>query len=254
MILIGLAAGVMTGFTGASGVMIVVPLVNLLLSFTLHESIGTSLMADVIASIGVSYTYYRYGHTDLKAGLYIAIGSIIGALLSSQFVVNVHGNNLGVLYGAFLLLTGGLIWRKGFNREDLADKLRTKNLFKSRLSRVTASLFMGFIIGNFTGFLGAGGGFMIFFILILVLNFSLHRAIGTSTLIMIITASSGTAGYLSHGNVNIPAGLIIGACALGGGILSSIYANRISEKALSRVIGISYFCLGGIMVAVRIIH
>lgn len=38
MVLIGIFAGMVTGLTGASGVMVVVPLVNLLLNFSVHKS------------------------------------------------------------------------------------------------------------------------------------------------------------------------------------------------------------------------
>ena len=48
-----------TGLTGVSGVMIVVPLVNLLLNFSVHKSIGTSLMVDVIAPLLISLMYER---------------------------------------------------------------------------------------------------------------------------------------------------------------------------------------------------
>jgi len=53
LILIGIFTGVVTGLTGASGVMIVVSLVNILLQFPIHESIGTSLMVDIMASLAI---------------------------------------------------------------------------------------------------------------------------------------------------------------------------------------------------------
>ena len=59
MVLIGVFAGMVTGLTGASWVMIVVPLVNLLLNFSVHKSIGTSLMVDVIAPLLISLMYER---------------------------------------------------------------------------------------------------------------------------------------------------------------------------------------------------
>ncbi|MCD6241342.1 hypothetical protein J7K27_07490 [Candidatus Bathyarchaeota archaeon] len=59
MVLIGVFAGMVTGLTGASWVMIVAPWVNLLLNFSVHKSIGTSLMVDVIAPLLISLMYER---------------------------------------------------------------------------------------------------------------------------------------------------------------------------------------------------
>jgi len=69
MVLIGIFADIVTGLTGASGVMVVVPLVNLLLNFSVHESIGTSLMVDVITPLLISLTYHKYRNVDLKSGI-----------------------------------------------------------------------------------------------------------------------------------------------------------------------------------------
>lgn len=52
LILIGIAVGILTGVTGSSGVLIVVPALSLLgLSF--QESVGSSLLVDVITTISV---------------------------------------------------------------------------------------------------------------------------------------------------------------------------------------------------------
>jgi uncharacterized membrane protein YfcA len=52
IILIGLFTGIVTGLTGASGNMIVVPLVNMLLTFSIHESIGVSLIVKYYSLFG----------------------------------------------------------------------------------------------------------------------------------------------------------------------------------------------------------
>ena len=41
MVVIGLFAGLLVGLVGASGVMVVVSLLNLIVNFSVHESIGT---------------------------------------------------------------------------------------------------------------------------------------------------------------------------------------------------------------------
>jgi len=118
---------------------------------------------------------------------------------------------------------------------------------------VFTSLLLGFGIGIVTGILGAGGGGMILIVLIFVLDFPLHVAIGTSVLIMAITATSGTIGYALHGNIKPGAGLVIGFSAVGGGILSALFANRVKEQKLAKAIGIIFMGLGIVMTVIRII-
>jgi len=74
MILIGVFTGIVTGLTGASGVMVVVPLTTVLLGFPIHEAIGTSLMVNVVSSLAITYIYYKNGNVDLRSGIWIAIG------------------------------------------------------------------------------------------------------------------------------------------------------------------------------------
>ena len=79
LVLIGLLTGTITAISAGSGVMVVVPLLAVILGYTMHAAIGTSLLVDVIASINVAYNYYRYGRIELRSGVWLALGDILGA-------------------------------------------------------------------------------------------------------------------------------------------------------------------------------
>ncbi len=252
MISIGMFAGMVTGLTGASAVMVVVPLVNLLLGFSVHESIGVSLMVDVIASLAISYTYYKHGNVDLKSGIWVAIGSVLGAQLGAIFAAKTSEISLGGAFGTFLILTGIVIWRKGLNREILG-KIGKVMKFKTNSRRIATVFISGLAVGVMTGIFGAGGGAMVFLILVFVLSFPIHLAVGTSTLIMAITASSGMIGYALQRSVRPIAGLILGASAAFGGIVSARFANEVNEKVLAKIVGAIFMLLGAVMVITRLV-
>lgn len=247
MILIGIFTGIVTGLTGASGVMVVVPLVSMLLNFSIHESIGTSLMVDIIAPLAISYTYYKHGNIDIKSGIWIAIGSIFGAQLGATFAAGMPEVGLGGAFGIFMAIMGVVIWKKGLNHESIAKIMKKVVKFETQTQKILVALILGFIVGLMTGVLGAGGGGMILLILIFVLNFPLHIAIGTSALIMAITACSGTIGYALHGSIKPLAGLILGFSAAGSGMVSARFANRVNEQILAKAVGIIFIILGIIM-------
>ena len=109
---------------------------------------------------------------------------------------------------------------------------------------VALSVLLGLGIGTISGFVGAGGGIMFLLVLLLVLGYELHIAIGTSTLIMAITATSGAASYYLHGNLDIVAALIISAGTLLSSRAGAIAANKLGEDSLGRVIAIILIVLG----------
>ena len=84
-ICIGVVTGGITSLIGASGVMIIVPILTMFFKVSVHTAIGTSLFVDVIASLTVSYSYYKNGNIELKSGIWIALTSIIGAQLGASF-------------------------------------------------------------------------------------------------------------------------------------------------------------------------
>jgi len=243
--LIGLCAGLTTSLTGASAVMITVPILSLLLHFSMLQAIGTSLMVDTLASVFISYTYYKHGNTDVKSGIWVILGSIIGAQLGVMIaVLHVPERSLGGLFGVFLIIMGAAMWRQGLNKEVIACRFGNTLHFKNHYYQITASMILGFFVGVITGMLGAGGGIMILLILIFILKFSLQKAIGTSTFMMAITALSGTTGYGYQGELNILVGLILASGAVAAGIIGAKFANRVKEDILTKVAAVIFIGLG----------
>jgi uncharacterized membrane protein YfcA len=87
----------------------VVPLCTMLLGMPIHLAIEVSLIVDVIASIAVSTTYYRYGSLDILSGLLIASGSITGAQIGASLASITPELELNWGFGVFLVLFGGYI-------------------------------------------------------------------------------------------------------------------------------------------------
>ena len=257
-LLIGLCSGAVTGLMGASGVLIVVPALTMALGLPVHVAIGTSLAVDVIASVVVTYTYYRNKNVDLRSGVWLALGAVIGAQVGSIIAVYIPEFELSGGFGVFLILSGVGLWRK-----DVRERLRlftgasqiietdqaahTENI-KVETEKIVLTLLIGFLIGIISGIFGAGGGVMFLLVLIFILKYHVHKAIGTSTLIMAITAASGAVGYALNGNISLIIALIVGAGTIIGGRIGATYANRASEENLAKIVGLIFAILGIIMI------
>ncbi|NMC85424.1 MAG: sulfite exporter TauE/SafE family protein [Anaerolineaceae bacterium] len=245
-ILIGLVTGLVVGLTGASGVVVVVPLLTMILGFSMHTAVGTSLFVDMITPLFVAYSYYKRGNVNLKAGLWLAVGAILGAQAGALVANEALSSDLmskGFVFFMFLMAISMWIKSTRPTREVSDSKLAILN-WKNRL----ITLGIGIILGVISGLFGAGGGLMFLLVLMIVLKFPTHMAIGTSSLIMALTAASGTLGYALQENVDFSTGAILTVAAVIGGLLSARLANRVSEKTLNRLVGGVFACLGVAMI------
>ncbi|MEJ2777257.1 TSUP family transporter, partial [Stygiolobus sp. RP850M] len=78
LILIGIGVGALTGITGSSGVLIVVPALSYLgLSF--KSAVGSSLLIDVITTISVVIVYIKNKNADFRISAVLALGAVTGA-------------------------------------------------------------------------------------------------------------------------------------------------------------------------------
>jgi len=105
LILIGLSAGVLSGFVGIGGGVLMVPAMIYFLGLGQHESQGTSL-AVMLPPIGVlaAYNYYKAGELNWKYAAVIALFFIVGGYFGSKFALVLDAKLLKKIFGIGLLL------------------------------------------------------------------------------------------------------------------------------------------------------
>ena len=89
------------------------------------------------------------------------------------------------------------------------------------------------VIGALTGIVGAGGGFLIVPVLVLM-RMSLREAVGTSLLIITGTCVVGVLGYLGHVSLDWAAVLVVAAGTLPGIALGSYLQQFVPPSMLRR--------------------
>ena len=92
-------------------------------------------------------------------------------------------------------------------------------------------------IGCVTGFLGAGGGFLIIPALIFIFHLPVKEAIGTSLLIISINSLIGFTGDLIHIQFNWFILLSISACAVAGMFIGFMFNTKTDETKLKKYFG-----------------
>lgn len=104
LILIGIAAGVLSGLFGVGGGIIIVPAFVFLLGMSQHQAQGTSL-ALMLLPIGIlaAFNYYKTGNLDIKAGLIVAGAFVIGGYFGSKISLGVDQATLQRYFGILML-------------------------------------------------------------------------------------------------------------------------------------------------------
>lgn len=253
MLAVGLASGLVMSLIGASAVMVIVPCLSMILGYGMHTAIGVSLLVDVLASLVVGYSYWRYGNVEFSQSLWIALGSVAGAQLGARVTVVLPNDFLAVSYGLWMVSAGVTIWKKGLDRAAIVERFARYIEFDSATKRRIVALVLGLAIGVNCGVFGAGGGVLIMMVLIFVLGYPIHKAVGTSTIIMAITAASATTGYMIQGNIDMSASFIIAAGTIAGGVGGARFANLAREDVLSKFVGGAFIILGVVMTALRLL-
>ena len=109
IIIIGLAAGILSGLVGIGGGIIMVPALVFFMNYNQHQAQGTSLAVLTLPVVILGFlTYYqecrRMGTPiDLKVVALLALGFVVGALAGSKLAVKVDKELLKKIFAIVLL-------------------------------------------------------------------------------------------------------------------------------------------------------
>jgi len=103
---IGLLAGILSGFFGVGGGVLMVPAMVLLLGVEQHTAVGTSLAA-LLPPVGLlgAIEYYRHGHVNIGYAALLGAGLLVGPYLGAGIAVKMSGLALRRAFAVFLGLT-----------------------------------------------------------------------------------------------------------------------------------------------------
>lgn len=103
LLLIGLAAGVLSGLVGVGGGLIIVPALVFILGYTQHQAQGTSLGL-LLLPVGILavMNYYNKGQIDVKVVLVMSIAFVLGGWLGSKLALRLPEDTVKKIFAIFL--------------------------------------------------------------------------------------------------------------------------------------------------------
>lgn len=110
-VVLGVAAGILSGLMGVGGGVILVPAMVLLFGFSQHAAEGTSLLVIIPTAIVGSVRHAKNGYTDWRLGMILGAAGVVGAWVGASVALTLDAELLQRLFALFLLLTGAQLLR-----------------------------------------------------------------------------------------------------------------------------------------------
>jgi uncharacterized membrane protein YfcA len=232
--------GITLGLIGAGGSILTVPIMVYL--FQIKPELATAYSLFIVGiSAGVgAFQNYKEGFLKPKMALDFAMPSIFTLIITRYWLLPLIPNEI-VQIGGFLI-TKNLLIMVVFAVLMIFASYPMIRQNKAQTISASSSPFkliiLGIIVGIITGFLGAGGGFMIIPALVLFGRLEMKTAIGTSLLIICINTLIGFTGDLIRGvELDFKLLLTITFFALAGIFIGNRLAVKIPGKKLKPIFG-----------------
>ena len=103
LLLIGLAAGILSGLVGVGGGLIIVPALIFFLGYSQHQAQGTSLGL-LLLPVGILavINYYNKGQIDVKVVAVMSIAFVLGGWLGSKLALRLPADTVKKIFAIFL--------------------------------------------------------------------------------------------------------------------------------------------------------
>jgi hypothetical protein len=224
--------GVSLGVLGGGGSILAVPVLVYVARMDVHAAIGSSLAIVGATALVGGAAHARKGRADLRAAALFGGAGMIGAPLGAQATHVVSPRVLLLLFALLMLAVGGLMLR---GRAPARPAVRP---------HPAAVPFAGLGVGLLTGFLGVGGGFLIVPALTLLGGIPIHRAVGTSLLVIAANSAAGLLGHVRQGDMQLGPAAAFTASAILGALFGVRVGAGLHPERLRRAFALFVVLVG----------
>jgi uncharacterized protein len=105
IILVGIAAGMLSGLVGVGGGIIIVPALVYFIGFTQKTAQGTSLGL-ILLPVGILgvLQYYKQGHVDFKVVGILAVGFLLGSYFGSKVALSLSQETVKKIFAVLMII------------------------------------------------------------------------------------------------------------------------------------------------------
>lgn len=237
----GLLAGSFGAMLGLGGGILIVPILTLGFDMPLTAAVGTSLICVIATSTGGAAVNVRAGRADVRLGILLGAGTVVGALIGGVVAGVLPERALAALFALLMVYTAFTMGRGALRRPSEGAATATPGdappgaggELSYRTHRLPAAVGGSFVAGNVSGLLGVGGGIVTVPLLHLLMGAPMRVAVATSNFMIGMTAAAGAYAYLFRGDVDatVAAPVVLGVAA--GAALGARLSARLRQGWLT---------------------
>jgi uncharacterized protein len=277
---VGFVVGVLGGFFGVGGGFLAGPLM-FLSGVPMNFVVGTDLAHMAGKSIVAARRHRAMGHVDIKLGLLMVGGTVVGVELGARGIEALKRTGhldsvLSLIYIGLLTVIGVFTLFESLRalRMQRTERLPAEEVmgfagltpYMHRIKlppmislpgsgigsiSLWVVLGVGFITGVLSGLLGVGGGFIRMPLLIYVLGVPTHVAVGTDLFEIMISSAFGTVTHALKGNVDVLMALVMQTGAAVGAQVGAVSTRYFDGPRIRLLFSILPF-LGVVLMALRV--
>jgi uncharacterized membrane protein YfcA len=253
--------GVTLGLLGAGGSILTVPILVYFFGYSASNATAFSMGIVGASSLVALVTYWRQGKIHFGsaakfvpaslAGVFVArrvlLPMVPEVVFASETFVLRKNQLIMVFFATIMVLAARSMMQKKSNTE---PALRASN---SHWYGLGQSLIAATGVGLVTGFVGAGGGFLIIPALVNLLGMQMAEAVGTSLLIIAINTISGFLGSLAQQSPPWEQLVGLTAVAMVTAFASSQFASKVPQAKLKPAFGWFILLVGSFIIIEQLI-
>jgi uncharacterized membrane protein YfcA len=231
--------GLSLGLIGGGGSILTIPILVYLFKIDPKLATSYSLFIVGITALSGCFSHYKMGNLKIKSALYFAVPSVFSILIIREIIILKIPNVLFTINDFqvtknFLIM---IIFAVLMMAASFSMIVKSKKRIYTTTNYLQLAL-IGATVGIVTGFLGAGGGFLIIPALLFFANLPMKQAVGTSLLIIFINSSIGFVGDLYIGtHINYSFLLGISSMAFLGMLIGTQLSKRMDGNKLKPIFG-----------------
>jgi hypothetical protein len=242
--------GLLSGIFGVGGGFLLTPL---LIMFGIPPTVAAASDSNQIVGASTSGTmaHYRLGNVDIKMGILLLIGGVLGGTVGVQIIkiLRQMGNADFLITITYVVMLGIIGWymfleslqqlRKKSSEKAVPKKESNYALFMKKLpfqsnfskSGVQMSLilplFFGVLVGILSAIMGVGGGFIMVPVMVYLLRMPMHVVVGTSLFQILFTCINVT---FMQAYMNKTVDFVLAVILLLGSTVGAQIGTRIGKK------------------------
>jgi len=233
--------GISLGLIGGGGSILTVPILVYLFKVDPENATSYSLFIVGITAMVGSYRHYKLGNLKIRAALIFAFPSIISLLFVRKIILPkipsllFHLGNFEITKNLMIMIVFAVLMVAASTSMIKKSTSGTEEVGQVNALRLIS---IGFLVGIVTGFLGAGGGFLIIPALLFFANLPIKQAVGTSLLIISINSLTGFGGDVMNGiTINYTLLISITLIAILGMFIGTALSKKIDGAKLKPLFG-----------------